>query len=243
MEFDNSISIGDIISILAVVITFLTLWIMKKQREDANRPYLVLHYNNEFDEIFNLKERNLDLLDVQEYRESYTNMYDLNKNPFDFEIKNIGNGVAREIKVKIKVGNIDTIKFSETMYIDKDKDIEDILVVNIQDENEKKLIYTEAIALKGCDLYFSHLENSNSFSLSKKLLHFGCIVNDVLFNYMNNEDFESIVRKLFPNIIVEMEYKSILNKKYKESYSISIHTNSFGQLMSTYQIKLENKKS
>ncbi|CEN86403.1 hypothetical protein [Paraclostridium sordellii] len=131
MKFDNTISIGDIISILALILTFSTLRIMIKQREDSNRPYLVLDFNNNFEYIFNIKAKDSYIEENYEDTFFYNNLYSIDKNPFDFKIKNIGNGVAREINLKIKVKNIDIIKQDEKMYIE-----DNILVIECLEQTQ-----------------------------------------------------------------------------------------------------------
>lgn len=235
MTFDNSISIGDIISILALVVTFLTLWMMIKQRKDANRPYLVVDYNNKFDENFRIKPKDFDIEELWEGINFYYELYSIDKNPFDFKVINIGNGVAREIKVKIKVENIDIIKQDDNMYI-KDN----VLILECPEQIRDR--YIKGKYLDDYEFEFSNLGSNNSFSLTNNLKRFESIVNSVLLQYMSNEDLESIRNNLIPSIKLELEYKNILNKKFKEIYKIDIFPGGYGSFECIYTIKLKNNK-
>lgn len=235
MQFDNSINIGDIIGILALGITFKTLWMMKKQREDANRPYLVVDYNNKFDENFSIKPKNFYIEENWEDLNFYYELYSLDKNPFDFKVINIGNGVAREIKVKIKVENIDIIKQDDNMYI-KDN----LLILECPEEIRDR--YIKGKYLDDYEFEFSNLGSNNSFSLTNNLKRFESIVNSVILHYMSNEDLESIRNSLIPSINLELEYKSILNKKFKEIYEINIFPGVYGSFECIYTVKLKNNK-
>lgn len=232
MRFDNSISIGDIISILALLITFFTLLMMKKQREDANRPYLVLDYNNEFDEIFNIKPKEFDIDEIWNNAILDCDLYSINKKPFDFKVINIGNGVAREIKVKIKVENIDIIKQDENIDIKHNT-----LILGCPEEIRD--IYIGNKSLDDYEFEFSNLGSNNSFSLTNNLTRFESIVNSVLVSYMSNRGFESIINRLIPTIKIELKYKNILNKKFKETYKIDVCPCLIGNNESTYTIKIK----
>lgn len=235
MKFDNTISIGDIISILGLILTLLTLWTMIKQREDSNRPYLVLDFNNNFEYIFNIKSKDSYIEENYEDTFFYNNLYSIDKNPFDFNIKNIGNGVAREINLKIKVENIDIIKKDEKMYIE-----DNILVIECLEQTQDG--YLKHKYLEDCDLYFTNLGSNNSFSLTNNLKRFENIVNSILFHYMDNEDFESIRNHLIPTIQVELEYKNILNKEFKEIYNIDINLWQWSSFSCMYIVNLKDNK-
>ncbi|MDU4415257.1 hypothetical protein GKD08_04080 [Paeniclostridium sordellii] len=228
--------IGNIISILTLLITFFTLLIMKKQREDANRPYLVLDYNEiKFDEVFHITQKNFDIEESFEEMYQYHKIYDIDKNPFDFKVVNIGNGVARDIKVRIKVKNIDIIKKDEKMYI-KDN----MLVVEYPCQTNSG--HLQGKPLDDWEIYFSNLGSNNSFLITNNLNRFKDIVVSILFYYMNNEDFESITNHRIPSIKIELEYKNILNKEFKESYIIDVNPLVYGtEISSTFAVNLKNK--
>lgn len=237
MIFDNHINISDIISICALLVTIFTLLTMKKQREDANRPYLVLDYNeNKFDEIFRIEQKDFDREENFEDMFFYYEPYNIDKNPFDFKVVNIGNGVARDIKVRIRVENIDIIKKDEKMYI-KDN----ILVVEYTGQTDPG--YSQGKLLNDWKIDFSNLGTNNSFLITNNLNRFKDIVFSILFFYMNNEDVESIRNHLIPSIKIELEYKNILNKKFKESYSIDIKPLVYGtKISSTFFVNLKNNR-
>lgn len=230
MKFDNSISIGDIISILALLVTFFTLLMMKKQREDANRPYLVVDYNNRFDEGFSLETKNL-----SEEKNINDEIYSIDKNPFDFKVINVGNGVAREVSVKIKFENIDIIKQDNNMYV-KDQ------IITFDYSKIMKSTHVMSIILHDSKFEFTNLGSNNSFSLTNSLRKFEKTVNNVLTYYMNTKSLESIQEKLIPTIKVEVEYKSILNKKFKETYKIDIRLCMFSNSKCYYSVELKNSK-
>lgn len=235
MEFDNSISIGDIISIVALVCTFFTLLIMKKQREDSNRPYLVLDYNNKFDERFCITPKDFDIEECWEDLSFYYELYSLDKSPFDFKVKNIGNGVAREIKVKIKVENINIIKQDDKMYIE-----DNVLILECPEEIRDR--YIKGKFLDDYEFEFTNLGSNNSFSLTNNLKRFESIVNTVLLHYMNTECLQTTQDGLIPTIIIELDYKNILNKKFKETYKIDICPGLFDSFRCIYTVKLKNSK-
>jgi hypothetical protein len=221
------------ISIAVLGFTYRTIWIMRKQREDANRPYLVLDFNYDFDNIFRIDPTEEDYGDWLSYDKK---LYSIDKAPFDFKVKNIGNGVAREIKVIIKVENIDIIKKDEKMYIE-----DNVLVVDYPEQTDYG--YLKHKHLDDWNLYFSNLGSNNSLSLTNNLQRFEDIVNSILFYYMNNEDRESIGNHLIPTIKIELEYENILNKKFKESYSIDINPRVYGtSISSTFTVILKNNR-
>ncbi|WP_196344588.1 hypothetical protein [Paraclostridium sordellii] len=56
---------------------------------------------------------------------------------------------------------------------------------------------------------------------------------------MDNEDFESIRNRLIPTIQVELEYKNILNKDFKEIYNIDINLRQWSSFSCMYIVNLK----
>lgn len=231
MIFENTISIGDIISFLALVCTFITISIMIKQRKDANRPYIVLDLKDKFYSDFNIEPREVNYDECS----FYNSLYKIDKNPFDFDIKNIGNGVAREINVSIKIKNISIIKLDEEMFI-----LEEYLVVECPEQEAEG--YLKNKPLEDANLYFTNLGSNGKISLSNSFKRFENTVNSVIYHYMRNDDLKSIKEKLIPSIQVDISYKNILNNKYNESYMIDINPGMWSSFLTKYTIKLKHNE-
>ncbi|WP_270505838.1 hypothetical protein [Paraclostridium sordellii] len=231
MIFDNTIGIGDIISSFALLCTFITISIMIKQRKDANRPYLVLELKDKFYSDFNIEPREVNYDECS----FYNSLYKIDRNPFDFDIKNIGNGVAREINVSIKIENISIIKLDEKIFI-----LEDCLVVECPEQESEG--YLKNKPLENANLYFTNLASNDNISLSNSLKRFENTVNSIIYHYMSNDDLKSIQEKLIPSIQIDISYKNILNDEYNESYIIDINPGMWSSFLTKYTIKLKHKE-
>ncbi|MGL6107649.1 hypothetical protein [Romboutsia sp.] len=231
MIFGNTIGIGDIISSLALLCTLITISIMIKQRRDANRPYVVLDLKDKFNSDFNIEPREVNYDECS----FYNSLYKIDSSPFDFYIKNIGNGVAREINVNIKVENINIIKLDEKMYVS-----ENLLIVECPEQESEG--YLKQKFLDDGKLYFTNLGYNDKISLTNSLNRFENIVNSVTYHYMRNDDLKSIQEKLIPSIQIDISYKNILNNKYNESYIIDINPGMWSSFLTKYTIKLNHKE-
>ena len=97
MIFDNTISIAEIISIVAILCTFVTILQVKQQRIDSVKPYITI---KPIDKSYNYKKDDLE--------------HSVN---FELFASNIGNGLAKNASLKFNIVNVPEILSDDSLVI------------------------------------------------------------------------------------------------------------------------------
>lgn len=99
MSFDFTISIIDIISILTIALTFITVLQVKQQRSDALNPYIAIR---SCEKVFRFDCKN----------------GNLNDNP-QINLSNIGSDLAKNINIEFSICNVPNELLSKSIQITK----------------------------------------------------------------------------------------------------------------------------
>lgn len=99
--FKFEMNIGDIISIFALIATFITILQVKKQRSDMNKPYMVIDFDGNYNHVYTIEKC------VDETDNNY--FEDTGDNVFDFNIKNIGNGIAKDVRLYLEIPKVELL--------------------------------------------------------------------------------------------------------------------------------------
>lgn len=122
MNFDTTICITDIISVVAIFLTLITIWQVKLQRSDALKPYITI---TPYDKVYR-----------------YTNgKMDFDEN-VEVLLSNIGSSLSKNIAIEMRLCDIPRDLLSEDIQISKN-----ICKINKQ----KLLILQQSIELTYCE--------------------------------------------------------------------------------------------
>lgn len=108
MKFDLTVSITDIISVLTIILTFVTILQVKHQRTDTLKPYITIR---PIDKVYRFDCKSKKLLESPKV-----------------QLSNIGSNLAKDIKIELLIANIPDSLISKglkitqnTCLIDKQK--------------------------------------------------------------------------------------------------------------------------
>lgn len=212
MKFNQEISISDIISLLALFATFITILQVKLQRKDSNRPYLIIDFRNDYNHSITVTS------------DEYINGCD--ENTFDFELKNIGNGIARDVHIDIKFVDIDKIKLDSSLTLSEE-------VLSIKNDKAHKSMF-----FRNYPAYFSYLGKNEYKSLKTEFSKNSCVIQN-LISYYTYKNYTNSIINLIPKTLVSICYKDIFNKSYTETFSIIIKIVYIDMNETCYNVKLK----
>lgn len=211
MKFNQEISISDIISSLALIATFITILQVKSQRKDSNRPYLIIDFNGKYDEYICVKSDS----DITKNRE----------NNFDFKLKNIGNGIARDIKVEINLSQLDKIKLDENLTLTE---------VSLDIQDKKTYISTMII---NSPTYFSNLGSQEEINIKSEFSNQDNVIKQLMRYYMSKHYLLGVVNSL-PIVLIKIQYKDIFNNSYEDIFSIKVTASYITEKETSYLLEL-----
>ncbi len=218
MQFSPLITISDIINIIislctiiTIMLTYLTLREMKKQRNLNIMPNMVLDFTKQLNYYFD---------------DAYNNVGKLN-----FKMKNVGNGLAKNIEVNINLG--DAKRYSSDSIMINDKFI--------------RLNFSKINMLYLYDNYFTYqgLQTNDEVEVQLKnidMLLFGkCI--DLFENYndkIHDSDVMNLISEHTVNFDIFIKYTDLANNIYKTVFKIKVNPTaiSFSEKKVYYSIEI-----
>lgn len=217
MVFKFEMSISDIISICALFATFITIRQVKQQREDMNKPYMIIDFNGNHNKTYTIKKDGD------------------NNNEFDFIIKNIGNGFGKDVKLYLEPKGYEFLNDEENMKIINSSFLE------YKSENERSLLN-----LNKREEYFPYIESSSCKNIKSDFYVYYTLIEILAENYFdpnkrNNGKIENILNSM-PVLSVKIEYSDIFNEIYTNTFEISIEVIYFSINELKFNIKLNTKQ-
>jgi len=218
------------ISLIAIIISFLTLREMKNQREMGITPILLL---NKFDhQIISNDERSS--CDSVVFAQDYFLKEDRNSKP-SLELVNLGSGPALDVIVNWDID----LKWLETFLKDK-KVSEDLINYSVnKDGVHIKYSYCGSAALNSYGITdtikLGHIASSNASAdirVPTELILpvMSCFKADWKSNKINKDNY---YHKIEQEVKLSIEYSSIHNKLIKEQYNVSLEIGTYGSGLSS----------
>lgn len=202
MKFNNTITIEGIIGIITLFTTFVTIRQVQKQRLDANMPYVIMDFSGDHDYIYSI--------------EKYDNKVSLS-DEFDFIIKNIGNGIAKDVRVSIDFMQLELLEslnidlFNKFMYFKSPK--------NINLNREIRNYRVERDVKK----YFPYIENNSCKDIKNIILLYHNVINNYILTLIEKECIYKLLNNdINPKLLIKISYLDIFNKAYTNNFEISI---------------------
>lgn len=179
-----------LVAVFGIILTFFTLKEMKNQRILSIRPLLV------FDDI---EERELLSTDNPNYF-----------NPFDFRIRNVGNGIASDINISVQ---IDSDFFVKDRIVSETKDD-----VSIKIEAGNAIVYTEISKVfnqyvEGCQLLIPGEEYRIHQFEKLNGVYWGILIEIIKGSMTDQGHIMDIT----------VEYRDILENKYMSKYEVYLY--------------------
>lgn len=202
MKFSNIITLSDIINIfislctiISIILVFLTLREMKKQRKTNIMPNIILDFTKSV--TFN----------CDNIGESNTKITLL--------LKNIGNGTAKNLKVETSIKNLndymnDNITISNNFFRLKFKDLNSI---------------TQLDHINGClfqGLQVNEKEEINSILCETLLLGLSKCILLENYNKLKNDELIKLINKNTIELLVNIKYCDMLDNVYIKKFTIKI---------------------
>lgn len=224
MRFDPVISISDIVNILislgtiiTIIFTYLTLREMKKQRNLSIMPNITLDF------LENLKFK-------------FTN-FNKQKLKLNFTIKNIGNGVAKNVDIKINIDDLlkyesDSIKINKKSIYLKFKNYASITMI----ENSNRFFYQ--------GIQTNNKINIQSVTIEQLLLGLSIEMFEKYNKDTSNEVLMELIKKYTLTFDIVINYFDLANNNYKKIFKLEISPNliDFGNKELNYSTKIISYK-
>ena len=205
MKFNPIITISDIVNILislctiiTIIFTYLTLKEMKKQRNLNIMPNITLDFFEE------LKFKSIDI--------SKQNL------KLDIIIKNIGNGVAKNIDIKININDLskyesDSIIINENSIYLKFRNFAMITMI----ENSNHFLY-------------QGIQTNNSINIQSKVIESLLLGQSIELFEKYNEDTPTnklmeLIQKYTLSFDIIIKYTDLANNNYKRIFKLEISPN------------------
>ena len=193
MKFNNTLTIEGIISIITLFATFITIRQVQKQRLDANMPYIIMDFTEDYDQTYSIKKE-----------EDQVCLSD----KFDFKIKNIGNGIAKDIMVSIDYRRLDTVRCRNIRIFNNG-------AIRFRYENIKFLH-------KNSSNYFPYMENGSCKNIKNTILPYYYIINNHVLFHIEEEEIYRLTKDINnPSLVVKISYSDIFNKTYISIFFLS----------------------
>ncbi|MGE4571132.1 MAG: hypothetical protein AB7E09_00070 [Candidatus Izemoplasmatales bacterium] len=225
--FENTFSLSDIIGFvigfIGVILTIITISIIRKQRNDLHTPFIVIHVNNP-----NTSEYILVRSERTKVNDSILDEWYYHRNMPKICIENHGNSIGTEIIVTIHC-------------------LSDLMVKNPTIKNENGLESIGLIAAHGYkDIIFpySSLKVGDSEMITHQIVESIQENGKLMYHYSLTDEYIKNPTKSIQHTdySIKVEYKNILNKKYEKKYKIRLIFTSITSTKIAYKINILNDK-
>lgn len=224
MQFDPVITISDIVNILislctiiTIIFTYLTLREMKKQRNLSIMPNITLDF-------------------LESLKFKFTN-FNKQRLKLNFIIKNIGNGVAKNVDIKINIDDLlkyesDSIKINKKSIYLKFKKYASITMI----ANSNRFFYQGIQTNNKIDI--------QSVTLEQLLLGLSIEMFEKYNKDTSNEILMELIKKYTLTFDIVINYTDLADNNYKKFFKLEISPNhiDFGNKELNYSIKIISYK-
>lgn len=206
---------------VTAIATFLTVWEMKKQRQQSNMPNIVLLPDKRFYLYRATSLNNYQYWYWHDINLQETNQVETIRHmQFDIDLFNIGVGSAKNVKFKYKIDTKEHIKF-----------LNDLGIVNVEtlDLESDSLNF---IAKYGSDMLGTSVEKididftqtfipktDEKASKLKLPMIYLSMFNAFILSILGKQNTTDYFDK-FPSLSLSMTYQDIANNKYKKDFKI-----------------------
>ena len=203
MEFSNVITISDVINIIVLIfssitilLTYLTLIEMKKQRNISILPNIFIKYNSKI--IYNTKNMNNEHC------------------KFNLSIQNNGNSIAKNIKCTLYICELENEKFSHLKFSNNSLyyDFKDYIGVRPSDCINKNIFIQ---TLQKGDVYTI---DTNSIENTIK-----CIAKSIIESHDKNINKNELIaewNRLHRKLLLNVYYTDIIGNNYNINFDLSL---------------------